>query len=382
MIYFFSTEEGFLNKKGTFKISNPVYKLIYKNSTLYLNDKKFHIKNPFILIEKILKESRLYAAGFISYEYGEKLQNIRNQNKKLIDLPDIYVVFFRKLVSFSFGFTIKSKIITTQMPVSKNSFIRAIKEAKNYIEKGDIYQINLSLPLVLRGYFHKESIFQNLIKIQPAPYLMLIKEKDFSLISGSMELFLRKKSNLITTKPIKGTRPRGKTEKEDLYLYKELLSSKKEKAENLMITDLMRNDLGRISKIGSVKVKKLFHIEKYSSLFQMSSIISSSLKEGISLKDIINATFPPGSVTGAPKKRAMEIIAQLEEYKRSVYCGATFLISPDLDFTMSVAIRQILFQKDKAVIFVGSGIVADSNPEKEYEETMLKAKANLNAIYL
>ena len=147
-----------------------------------------------------------------------------------------------------------------------------------------------------------------------------------------------------------------------------------------MITDLMRNDLGRISKKGTVKVEKLFDIEKFSSLFQMVSTVSSILREDINLQDIIDNTFPPGSVTGAPKIRAMEIIAELEDYSRNVYCGSTFFIRPDMDFVMSVAIRQSIFRENVCSIYVGSGIVADSDPDTEYKETILKAKANLRSI--
>ncbi len=382
MIYIFSDGEGFLDKEGIFKSSNPVFKLLYKNNQVYINKKKFFTKDPFLLIENIVKKYKLYACGFVSYEYGEHLFGIKNKNRKIVDFPDIYVAFFKKFIPQSAGSSFKSKAKSIYYPVSKDSFIKAVSRAKDYIKQGDIYQINLSFPVILEGFFNKKSIFHNLIKIQPAPYIMLIEEKDFSLLSGSMELFLKKEKDKIITKPIKGTRPRGSTPQEDTVLKKELFTSEKERAENLMITDLMRNDLGRLAKAGSVKVERLFDVEAYSSLFQMSSTVSAVLKDNISLKDIITATFPPGSVTGAPKKRAMEIISQLESYRRSVYCGATFLINPDMDFVMSVAIRQILFQKQKAVIYVGSGIVWDSIPEKEYEETLLKAQANLKSIYL
>ncbi|NPA52636.1 MAG: anthranilate synthase component I family protein [Aquificae bacterium] len=382
MIHIFSTQEGFLEKEGMFKSSRPVLKLIYKNKILKINNKIFYTQNPLLFIETLVKKYRLYACGFISYEYGEKLLGIENKNKNLVNLPHIYVTFFRRFEPSSVQKHSKSTVKQIIHPVSKEEFINAVKKAKNYIEEGDIYQINLSLPVIVEGFFNKRTIFGNLIKIQPTPFLMLIEEKDFCLISGSMELFLKKEKNKITTKPIKGTRPRGKNPKEDELLKKELLTSEKERAENLMITDLMRNDLGKISKICSIKVENLFEVETYSSLFQMSSTVVGNLKDKISLKEIIKATFPPGSVTGTPKKRAMEIIAQLEKYKRSVYCGANILIKPNLDFVMSVAIRQIIFQKGKAVIYVGSGIVTDSVPQKEYEETLLKAKANLQALHL
>jgi Anthranilate/para-aminobenzoate synthases component I len=165
---------------------------------------------------------------------------------------------------------------------------------------------------------------------------------------------------------------------EDEVLKNQLINSEKERAENLMITDLMRNDLSKIA--NNVKVEELFKVDKYSTLFQMSSTVKGILKEKLSFEEVILNTFPPGSVTGAPKKRAMEIIDELEDKKRSVYCGATFLIKPNLDFVMSVAIRQMIFANDRCSIYVGSGIVWDSDPVKEYEETLIKAKANLKSL--
>jgi Anthranilate/para-aminobenzoate synthases component I len=193
-----------------------------------------------------------------------------------------------------------------------------------------------------------------------------------------MELFLEKKGREIITKPIKGTIKRGLNELEDEALKNQLINSEKERAENLMITDLMRNDLSKIA--NNVKVEELFKVDKYSTLFQMSSTVKGILKEKLSFEEVILNTFPPGSVTGAPKKRAMEIIDELEDKKRSVYCGTTFLIKPNLDFVMSVAIRQMIFAKDRCSIYVGSGIVWDSDPVKEYEETLIKAKANLKSL--
>ncbi len=195
-----------------------------------------------------------------------------------------------------------------------------------------------------------------------------------------MELFLEKNENSIKTKPIKGTVKKTGYTYLDEKLKEELRTSQKEQAENLMITDLMRNDLGRVAT--NIKVENLFEISEYNTLYQMSSTVKGILKNDISIEDIVKNTFPPGSVTGAPKKRSMEVIHQLENKRRSVYCGSTFLIKPNLDFVMSVAIRQILFKKDKAYIYVGSGIVADSDPKKEWEETLIKAKANLKAIGL
>ncbi len=381
MIYLYSKGDGFLERESLFCADRPVLRLKYKNGVLTLNSTRIKTDKPFLFIERLIRRKKLHAAGFITYDYGEKLIGIKDRRNKILNLPDIYLVFFRRLKKVEqFQLKKDSSVFSITFPVRKEEFINAVKRAKDYIERGDIYQINLSHPIVVEGFFNKKSVFQRLINYQPTPFMMLIEDRDFSLISGSMELFIKRRGNRITTKPIKGTRPRGKTEEEDIKLKRELKDSAKERAENLMITDLMRNDLGRICK--GVKVDKLFEVEEYSSLFQMSSTVSGTLRENVNLQKIVEATFPPGSVTGAPKKRAMEIIAELEKFKRSVYCGATVFIKPNLDFTMSVAIRQVIFQSGKAVVYVGSGIVADSDPEEEYRETLIKAKASFKALGL
>ena len=377
-IFLYSQSEGWFENQGLYKFSKPVKTVKYFNNNLLLNDKFITTKRPLILIEKLIKKFNYYAIGFISYNYTRYI--INNPLKKDdIQLPDIYFAFFKNYEKIKVKKEIETYNFIKNIKIpDKNSFISKVLKAKKYIEEGDIYQVNLTHRFEIEGFFYPEDIFFNLIKTQPTPYLMLIKEKDFSLISGSMELFLEKKGKRIKTKPIKGTRKRGKTPQEDYKLFNQLKNSEKEKAENLMITDLMRNDLNRIAK--DVKVTSLFEIERYSSLYQMVSTVEGRLDENLSLEKIINNTFPPGSVTGAPKKRAIEIIDELEDYNRSVYCGATVFIKPNMDFVMSVAIRQSIFKNHKCYVYVGSGIVADSIPEKEYEETLIKAKANLKAM--
>lgn len=381
-IEFFSKNEKWIYGKKYIIFEKPICKAIYKNGILYVCNRKIKTKKPFTFIENFVKKYRFFAAGFVSYDFKKYIYPEKIKKKSDIGLPYIYVAFFKNFKeNLSEGRFFDSKVTDIKFP-DKDRFLFAVKKAKEYIREGDIYQVNLSHRIEINGFFNTDKIFKNLIRYQPTPYMMHIKEEGFSLISGSMELFLEKKKNHITTKPIKGTRPTGKTVEDREKNRKELFLSEKERAENLMITDLMRNDLGRICERGSIKVEKLFDIEEYKSLFQMVSTVTGKLKEEINLQKIIENTFPPGSVTGAPKKRAIEIIDMLEEHRRSVYCGATFLIKPDMDFVMSVAIRQSIFQKNKCYIYVGSGIVADSQPEKEYEETILKAKANLKAMGL
>ncbi len=381
-IYLYSQKDGWFDKEGIYLFDKPVFSLKYKNNRTYLNGRCIPLINPINLTEKLIKEYELYGLGYISYNYGKNLVLGKSYpQRKDINIPDIYILFFRKFKNINIGIKgVKQNVKSLKINTTKEDFIKKVLKIKKYIESGDIYQVNLTHRIDLEGAFYPKEAFFKTIDIQKTPYLMLIRGKDFSVLSASMELFLEKKGNIIKTKPIKGTRARGKTEKEDKALFEELKNSPKEIAENLMITDLMRNDLGRISR--KVYVDTLFEVEKYSTLYQMSSTVVGELKENISLKKIIDNTFPPGSITGAPKKRAMEIIGELEDFERSVYCGATVLIKPNLDFTMSVAIRQSIFKDNRCYIYVGSGIVYYSNPEDEYKETLIKAKANLKALGL
>lgn len=383
MIFLYSnSSDGWLGRQGLFLFNKPVFTLkVYKNRT-YLNNLLIKTKKPLKIAESIIKKQKLFAVGFISYDYNDFILSKKSPKKDDTNFPLIYLEFHKNYIEVEKKlkdiFTSKAQEVVFN--TTKDNFIKKVNTAKKYIENGDFYQINLSHRIDIKGYFNKDTIFFNLINIQPTDYMMLIKNPKFSLISASMELFLEKKGSLIKTKPIKGTVKKTGNPELDEKLKGELKTSRKEKAENLMITDLMRNDLGKIA--NNIKVNKLFEITQYSTLYQMSSTVSGILKEGLSIDRIIESTFPPGSVTGAPKKRAMEVIEELEDKRRSVYCGATVLIKPNLNFVMSVAIRQILFKKDKAYIYVGSGIVSDSTPEKEWEETLLKAKANLKAIGL
>lgn len=380
MIYIFSgSKGGWLKEEGLFLFEKPTFTLKVYRNRVYLNDNLIKTKHPIKIAENIVKRHRLYACGFISYDYNDFILTEKHLKKDDTNFPLIYLEFHRKFRKVNIRDTnYFSKVKKIDFTTTKEEFMKKVEIAKKYIENGEFYQINLSHRIDLKGFFYKDSIFFNLINVQPTDYMMYIKNPDFSLISGSMELFLEKKGNVITTKPIKGTRKKTENPILNQKLKEDLKNSQKEQAENLMITDLMRNDLGKIAK--NITVENLFEISEYTTLYQMSSTIKGTLKENLSIEDIITNTFPPGSVTGAPKKRAMEIIEKLEDKRRSVYCGATVLINPDLDFVMSVAIRQILFKKDKGYIYVGSGIVADSDPQNEWEETILKAKANLQAI--
>lgn len=372
-----NSEDGWLGQPGYYLFEKPILSIKYYRNRLMVGNRVIRTQDPLPIIQKLLSSGRFYTTGFISYEYGfYTLKNRSNVPKEGIpSIPLIYLNLYRsyreiKPEDIFFKNTIKRILYKT----SKESFIEKVKKTKHYIESGDIYQLNLSHRIDVEGILGPLSIFLRLTKLQPTPYMMYIVDKDFRLISGSMELFLKKEKDKLITKPIKGTCDKSKDYRE--YL----LNNKKEIAENLMITDLMRNDLGRICR--DVKVEKLFEVDEYTTLYQMSSTITGRLTTESTLKSIIYSTFPPGSITGAPKKRAAQIIDQLEDTRRTAYCGATLLIKPNFDFTMSVAIRQMIFTRDRCYIHVGAGIVADSEPQQEYQETLLKAKANLASLTL
>jgi para-aminobenzoate synthetase component 1 len=214
----------------------------------------------------------------------------------------------------------------------------------------------------------------------PAPFSAYLGFGDLAIVSSSPERFLLKDGSYIETRPIKGTRPRGSDSFEDAMLEKELKESAKDRAEHIMIVDLERNDLGRICEYGTVRPRELFVLERYSTVFHLVSTVCGRLKEGVDPVDCLLATFPGGSITGAPKIRSMEIIEELEPVKRSVYTGALGYISFDGDMDTSIVIRTFVAKGGKAYFQVGGGIVADSDPEKEYDETLVKAKGMMQAL--
>lgn len=264
--------------------------------------------------------------------------------------------------------------------MSRARFLSMVEEIKRHIAAGDVYQVNISQRFDVQTGADADQIFHRLCSVQPAPFACMLDFGDFQIVSGSMELFLRKRGRSLVSRPIKGTRPRGPTPHEGRRLRKALKESEKERAENVMIVDLMRNDLGRICEFGSISVPKLFEVEEYSTLYQMVSEVRGILRARAGLADILQAAFPPGSVTGAPKIRAMEIIDELEPHSRGPYCGVITLFRPDGDFDMSVAIRVLVLSEGEGRFWVGGGITWGSDPRAEYEETIVKARALMGAL--
>lgn len=264
--------------------------------------------------------------------------------------------------------------------ITREAYAQKIATIKEHIAEGDVYQVNLSRQFRFGPIGEPISWFADYYSAQPVPFAALIRFPGFEIISGSMELFLKRRGDRIITRPIKGTIRRDPDPCRDQELAEELRRNPKERAENLMIVDLMRNDLGRICRYGSVEVSQLYAVRRYNTLFQMESEVGGRLWPGVGLSRIFAGTFPPGSVTGAPKSEALRIIDSLEPHHRGPYCGAICLIHPNGDFTMSVAIRTGVSRPERTDFCFGSGIVWDSVADAEYEETELKARALTSVV--
>jgi len=326
-----------------------------------------------VVYDNLNRTAYVASSGFP--ELGGSFRNRRRRAERLEE--------FKSRLLTSAG-SPEGPVVTSGLPVSSNfsksSYIEAIQKAKLYIKRGDIYQVNLSQRFVTELRGEPFDLYMRLRRYSPAPFSSYLDFKDIVIASSSPERFLLKRDSYIETRPIKGTRPRGKDDIHDLMLERELISSRKDHAEHIMIVDLERNDLGRICEYGSVRLSEPVVLEKYANVFHLVSTVSGKLRKGLDQVDCLLAAFPGGSITGAPKIRSMEIIDELEGVKRSVYTGAIGYLSFSGDMDTSIVIRTFII-KDRAVYFqVGGGIVADSDPEKEYEETLDKAKGLMQAL--
>ena len=263
---------------------------------------------------------------------------------------------------------------------AKSGFCGIVNKAKKHIKDGDIIQVVLSQRFKARIKEQPLDIYRRLRSLNPSPYMFFLRLKELTLIGSSPELLVRCEDGKVRTRPIAGTRPRGKDETQDLALERELLADEKEKAEHLMLVDLGRNDVGRVCKPGSVKVDDFMSVERYSHVMHIVSDVSGSLDRKFSAYDVLRACFPAGTVSGSPKVRAMEIIDELENTRRGPYAGAVGYFSFSGNLDTCITIRTICVQGNTAYIQVGAGIVADSRGNKEYLETVNKAKALFEAI--
>lgn len=388
--------------------------------------------NPFLILKEILKRYKLPssagrlpltagAIGYFSYDMKDYVEELPDKAADDLNLPDCILGFYDSVIVFDHvenkAFIAASglpetvptlavkkaaedikrikNIILERCPdenmkagrsgginsnFTKSSYIEAINKAKDYIRKGDIYQVNISQRFEAPLKMDPFELYLRLRQASPAPFSSFLNFGEVLILSSSPERFLLKKGRYIETRPIKGTRPRGKDVLSDMFLEKELIKSPKDNAEHIMIVDLERNDLGRICECGSVFPAERAVIEKYSNVFHLVSTVTGKLKEGIDPVDCLMAAFPGGSITGAPKIRSMQIIEELEPVKRSIYTGAIGYISFDGNMDTSVVIRTFVVKKEKVYFSVGGGIVADSVPEDEYAETIDKAQGLMAAL--
>ncbi len=273
--------------------------------------------------------------------------------------------------------------VTESKPTSnfeKETFKAVVDKIKRYVTEGEVIQVVPSQRLSQKTTAAPFDIYRALRTINPSPYMFFFDFKDFHIIGASPEILVRVEGGTVTTRPLAGTRPRGKTPEEDIALEKELRSDEKERAEHIMLVDLGRNDIGRVSEPGTVEVSELMEVERYSHVMHLVTNVQGKLKKGMDAFDALRACFPAGTVSGAPKIRAMEIIAEVEPEKRGPYAGAAGYFSFNGDMDMAISIRTMVVKDGTAYTQAGGGIVYDSEPEREYEETMNKAGALLNAI--
>ena len=395
--------------------------------------------NPFDVVNNFLQLYRLDstsppapfiggAVGYFSYDLCHFIERLPSTAVDDLKLPECYLGFYDLVLAFdnlqgkayviSTGFPelretermerasqrlkeVKERLADVSasgreaplMPISSTveqvtlaggfthqEYVDAVEKARKYIIDGDIFEVNLSQRFEAKLTITPYELYRRLRQINPAPFACYLDFEEVSVVSASPERFLRVRGDWVETRPIKGTRPRGKTAVEDEVLANELMSSVKDRAENIMIVDLERNDLGRVCRFGTIKVTELAILETFPTVFHLTSTVEGKLREGKNCIDLLKATFPGGSITGAPKVRAMEIIDELEPTKRSVYTGNIGYLSFNGDLDLNIAIRTFLVKGSRAYFQVGGAVVYDSDPEAEYQETLDKGRALINAL--
>ncbi len=357
------------------------------------------------------------AVGYFSYDYGREKEGVRSRHRKKVEIPDCILCFYdlfivedhsahtlyligngnlkdsrrmtEELLLRIRGITEadwkeenrrESRRITVEANFEKKEYLTAVEDTIRHIVEGDIYIMNMTQQLSVTGESGPYQVFRRLRRENPSPFGGYFQYGDFQIICASPERFLQMQNGHVMTRPIKGTRKRGATPEEDEALKKELADSEKDKSELLMIVDLERNDLNRVCVPGSVKVTELFQVETYATVFHLVANVEGDLEEGKNVMDLIEAAFPGGSITGAPKLRAMEIIDGLEHNRRNLYTGSIGYLTLSGDCDLNIVIRTALHKDGVYQIGVGGGITCESELEFEYEETLQKAKALLEAI--
>ena len=346
---------------------------------LQVPDARFVITDTLLIFDNVAQTIKIVSNAHVDNEnieesYNQAVRNIDAIEKKLkTSLPvNVNNESSPKIDSLK---RIESNF-------EKEHFINAVQKIKNYILEGDVIQVVLAQRLKFNISKDPFTIYRALRSINPSPYMYYLKFGDLKIVGSSPEILVRLEGEKIEVRPIAGTRKRGKSEEEDQALENDLLADEKELAEHIMLVDLGRNDVGRVAKTNSVSVNEKFTIERYSHVMHIVSNVQGELKKGLDGYDVLAATFPAGTLSGAPKVRAMEIIEELEPTRRGLYGGAVGYISFNGNMDTAIAIRTLLIKNNTAYLGVGAGIVADSIAENEFEETMNKGKALLKAIEL
>lgn len=420
-------DSSLVNKLGRYSVIGavPYLKLVKEGNGFYINGEKETTCSFETYLKTYLAEHKdknntelpiiSGAIGYFSYEYGRKLMEVDSAKEDLVSIPDAVLVFYdfyiiedrqeQRTYLIANGITgeaaklmdemetrINGKPVymqkesDTEYPIevlpnfAKDEYKQAVDRMIRYIIEGDIYIVNMTQQLTVKSDKVPLDVFYDLRENNPSPFGGYFDYGDFQIVCASPERFLKMQKSHVNTRPIKGTRKRGETPEEDMLMRTELENSEKDKSELLMIVDLERNDLNRVCNPGSVKVTELFTVEEYATVFHLVSDIEGDLEESKNVMDLLEAAFPGGSITGAPKYRAMEIIDEMENNKRNLYTGSIGYLTLDGDCDFNIVIRTALHKDGKYYLGVGGGITAESDLEFEYEETLQKAKAVLLAM--
>ena len=420
-------DSSLVNKLGRYSVIGavPYLKLVKEGNGFYINGENETTCSFETYLKTYLAEHKdknntelpiiSGAIGYFSYEYGRKLMEVDSAKEDLVSIPDAVLVFYdfyiiedrqeQRTYLIANGITgeaaklmdemetrINGKPVymqkesDTEYPIevlpnfAKDEYKQAVDRMIRYIIEGDIYIVNMTQQLTVKSDKVPLDVFYDLRENNPSPFGGYFDYGDFQIVCASPERFLKMQKGHVNTRPIKGTRKRGETPEEDMLMRTELENSEKDKSELLMIVDLERNDLNRVCNPGSVKVTELFTVEEYATVFHLVSDIEGDLEESTNVMDLLEAAFPGGSITGAPKYRAMEIIDEMENNKRNLYTGSIGYLTLDGDCDFNIVIRTALHKDGKYYLGVGGGITAESDLEFEYEETLQKAKAVLQAM--
>lgn len=424
------------NKLGKFSFIgfDPILLIESKNENILIktdNEIKRFKGDPFEELRKIIKEYKMEydseipfiggAVGYFSYDLCHFIEKLPRTAIDDVDIPDLHFGIYDGVIAIDHRGD-KDKVYIATLGVkeeeeklfekihrqiimaesegvnidikpreegnlefksnfeSKESYKNAIQEVRNYIKSGDIYQANMTQRFECDIKENPYNIYAKLREINPAPFASYLDLGDAKIVSSSPERFIKINNGIIETRPIKGTINRGDTQEEDKANRQQLINSEKDKSELLMIVDLERNDLSKVAKTGTVEVTELFTLEEYATVYHLVSTIVAEVDEKYDSIDCIKATFPGGSITGAPKIRAMEIIDELEPTQRNIYTGSIGYIGFNGELDLNIVIRTIVCKDDKAYFQVGGGITWDSDPQLEYEETLHKARALMDSL--